>query len=79
MNPLAQVLNEIVQLTNLPLCQMFSEAGKTLYFPRGTLTESAEAKKKGHRFKTSIGMATEKQGVQELFDTLLKGAKDLEP
>jgi hypothetical protein len=39
---------------------MLSEVGKDLYFPKGILTQGAEAKEKAHRFNATIGMATEK-------------------
>ena len=39
-----------------------SERGKRLYFPKGILTQSAEAKAKGKRFNATIGIATEGQG-----------------
>jgi len=34
--------------------------GKQLFFPKGILSQSAEAKEKAHRFNATIGMATEK-------------------
>jgi aspartate/methionine/tyrosine aminotransferase len=39
---------------------MLSDVGKSLYFPKGILTQSAEAKAKAHKFNATIGMATEK-------------------
>ena len=38
---------------------MLSPLGRRLYFPKGILTQGAEAKQKGHRFNATIGIATE--------------------
>ena len=60
MNPLALELNEVIKQENVHLYEMLSEVGKNLFFPKGILTQSAEAKEKAHRFNATIGMATEK-------------------
>jgi aspartate/methionine/tyrosine aminotransferase len=60
MNPLAAELNEIIQKANIHVYEMLSEVGKNLFFPKGILTQSAEAKEKAHKFNATIGMATEK-------------------
>jgi len=60
MNPLAQELNDIIQKTNVHIYEMLSDVGKKLFFPKGILTQSAEAKEKAHRFNATVGMATEK-------------------
>jgi aspartate/methionine/tyrosine aminotransferase len=60
MNPLALELNEVIQKANIHVYEMLSEVGKNLYFPKGILTQSAEAKEKAHKFNATIGMATEK-------------------
>jgi len=39
---------------------MLSNVGKQLFFPKGLLTQGAEAKEKAHRFNATIGMASEK-------------------
>ena len=39
---------------------MLSPLGRRLYFPKGILSQSAEAKEKGHRFNATIGIATER-------------------
>jgi aspartate/methionine/tyrosine aminotransferase len=41
---------------------MLSDLGKNLFFPKGILTQSAEAKEKAHKFNATIGIATEKGG-----------------
>jgi len=60
MNPIAQELNEIILGENPHIHEMLSAVGKSLFFPKGILSQSAEAKEKAHRFNATIGMATEK-------------------
>jgi aspartate/methionine/tyrosine aminotransferase len=60
MNPLAAELNEVIQKANVHVYEMLSEIGKNLFFPKGILTQGAEAKEKAHKFNATIGMATEK-------------------
>jgi aspartate/methionine/tyrosine aminotransferase len=78
MNPLAAELNEVIQKANLHVYEMLSEVGKNLFFPKGILTQSAEAKEKAHKFNATIGMATEKGRTMYLpsIMTMLSG---LEP
>ena len=66
MNPLAQELNDIIQKANVHIYEMLSEVGKKLFFPKGILTQSAEAKEKAHRFNATVGMATEKGRTMHL-------------
>ena len=60
MNPIAQELNETIRRINIHVFEMLSAVGKQLFFPKGILSQSAEAKEKAHRFNATIGMATEK-------------------
>lgn len=60
MNPLASELNEIIKKANPNIYDMLSEVGKSLFFPKGILTQSAEAKQKAHKFNATIGMAKER-------------------
>nr|HID57748.1 aminotransferase class I/II-fold pyridoxal phosphate-dependent enzyme [Desulfobacterales bacterium] len=60
MNQLAKELNQIIQEGNPHLYEMLSRVGKGLFFPRGILAQSAEAKEKAYRFNATIGIATEK-------------------
>jgi aspartate/methionine/tyrosine aminotransferase len=78
MNPLAQELNEIIQTANVHVYEMLSEVGKDLYFPKGILTQSAEAKEKAHRFNATIGMATEK-GRTMYLPSVMTMIRGLEP
>ena len=58
MHPLAQKLNETIKKDSLPVYEMLSEMGRRLYFPKGILAQSAEAKAKASRFNATIGIAT---------------------
>jgi aspartate/methionine/tyrosine aminotransferase len=60
MNPIAKELNEIIINANTHIFEMLSDVGKNLFFPKGILLQSAEAKEKAHKFNATIGMATEK-------------------
>jgi aspartate/methionine/tyrosine aminotransferase len=66
MNPIAKELNEIIKNANSHTYEMLSEVGKNLFFPKGILSQSAEAKEKAHKFNATIGMATEKGGTMYL-------------
>ncbi|MEA3465607.1 MAG: aminotransferase class I/II-fold pyridoxal phosphate-dependent enzyme [Thermodesulfobacteriota bacterium] len=66
MNPLAQELNEMLAEGNPHVLEMLSELGKNLFFPKGILSQSAEAKEKAHRFNATIGIATENGGPMYL-------------
>jgi aspartate/methionine/tyrosine aminotransferase len=59
MNPIAQELNEIIKEANPNVYDMLSRKGKNLYFPRGILSQGAEAKEKASRYNATIGIATE--------------------
>ncbi|MCZ8534314.1 aminotransferase class I/II-fold pyridoxal phosphate-dependent enzyme [Psychrobacillus psychrodurans] len=59
MNALAAQLNEKMQNENPAIYNMLSDLGKNLYYPKGILSQSAEAGKKAHRFNATIGIATE--------------------
>jgi aspartate/methionine/tyrosine aminotransferase len=58
-NPLAAELNAALDKAAPEVLAMLSARGKRLYFPKGILTQSAEAKAKGKRFNATIGIATE--------------------
>jgi aspartate/methionine/tyrosine aminotransferase len=65
-NPLAQQLNERLEQAAPAVLQMLSPLGKRLYFPKGILSQTAEAKQKAKRFNATIGIATEKGGPMYL-------------
>jgi aspartate/methionine/tyrosine aminotransferase len=58
-NPLATALNRQLEEDNPVVLKMLSELGRQLYFPKGILSQSAEARQKAHRFNATIGIATE--------------------
>jgi aspartate/methionine/tyrosine aminotransferase len=62
MNPLAQELNDLIAQHSPHVLEMLSDLGKNLFFPKGILTQSAEAKEKAHKFNATIGIATENGG-----------------
>jgi aspartate/methionine/tyrosine aminotransferase len=60
LNPLAKELNNTIEQANVHIHEMLSTVGRNLFYPKGILTQSAEAKEKAHKFNATIGMATEK-------------------
>jgi len=66
MNPIAEELNQIIRAGNEHIYETLSEVGKSLFFPKGILSQGAEAKEKAHRFNATIGMATEKGRTMHL-------------
>lgn len=66
MNPLAKELNDLIAQQNPHVLEMLSDLGKNLFFPKGILTQSAEAKEKAHKYNATIGIATEKGGPMYL-------------
>jgi len=66
MNPLAQELNEIIQKQNPHVHAMLATLGKSLFFPKGILSQAAEAKKKANKFNATIGIATDESGPMYL-------------
>ncbi len=80
MNPIAKELNEIIKNGNEHIHDMLSEVGKNLFFPKGILSQSAEAKEKAHKFNATIGMATEKGETMHLASVMamLSGLKPSE-
>ncbi|WP_045521280.1 aminotransferase class I/II-fold pyridoxal phosphate-dependent enzyme [Neobacillus niacini] len=61
MNELATHLNDIIKKYNPHVFNLLSNMGKKLYYPKGILSQSAEATKKATRFNATIGIATEKK------------------
>jgi aspartate/methionine/tyrosine aminotransferase len=66
MNPLAKELNQILEKGNPQILDMLSEVGKNLFFPKGILTQSAEAKQKAHKLNATIGIAMEEGRTMQL-------------
>lgn len=59
MNPLAAELNSAIEANAPAVVRMLSQLGKELYYPKGILTQSAEAKAKATRYDATIGEARE--------------------
>ena len=66
MNELAQALNNSIKEDNEFVYTMLSQLGKEMFYPKGILSQSAEAGKKAHRFNATIGIATGKQSTDAL-------------
>ena len=59
LNPIAQSLNEQLETAAPEVLSMLSAYGRRLYFPKGIISQTAEAKQKAKRFNATIGIATE--------------------
>ena len=57
MNPLAKELNDV--LAGSLADELLSDYGRRMYFPKGIISQSAEAKQKAHKYNATIGIATE--------------------
>jgi len=77
MNPLAQQLNEQIRANNPHVFEMLSPFGKRIFFPKGILSQSAEAKEKAFRFNATIGIALEKGEAMHLacIQDMVKGLR----
>jgi aspartate/methionine/tyrosine aminotransferase len=78
LNPLAKGLNERLDKAAPEILAMLSSMGRRLYFPKGILSQGAEAKKKATRFNATIGIATESGGPMYLASAA-KHVVDLDP
>ncbi|NLC55232.1 MAG: aminotransferase class I/II-fold pyridoxal phosphate-dependent enzyme [Armatimonadetes bacterium] len=78
MRPLAAELNETLREENPALYEMLSDLGRRLYFPKGILAQSAEAKEKAHRFDATIGIARE-GGKPMFLPAVMEHFADLSP
>lgn len=66
MNPLAIELNKVIENASPHLFSSLSNLGKRLYFPKGILTQTAEAKEKANKYNATIGIAREKGQAMNL-------------
>ena len=78
MNPIAEQLNRIIETGNPHLLSMLSETGKNLFFPKGILTQSAEAKEKAYHMNATAGIAREK-GRTMCFDSVADTVNGIRP
>ena len=70
MNPIAEELNTTIQDASPNTYAMLSQKGKNLYFPKGILSQGAEAKEKASKYNATIGIATE-NGVPMHFPSII--------
>ncbi len=66
MNTLAEELNSIINNTNPYIYEMLSSMGKEVFFPKGILSQSAEAKQKANKINATIGIAKQNGKVMGL-------------
>ncbi len=77
MNKIAEQLNQTIEDGNPYIWQMLSDVGRKLFFPRGILRQSAEAKQKAYKLNATIGIAREEgeimrfQSVEASIDGIL--------
>jgi aspartate/methionine/tyrosine aminotransferase len=64
--PLARELNQRIAAAAPEVFEMLSGTGRRLYFPKGILSQSAEARARAKRFNATIGIATEGDGPMYL-------------
>jgi len=76
MNQLAEELN--TALSASVAGRLLSEMGRRMYFPKGILTQSAEATEKAHLFNATVGMAYE-LGRPMMLDALREAIPTLSP
>ncbi len=70
MNPLAEELNAVLKKKSPHVFSMLSSVGKHLFFPKGILSQSTEAKEKAYKFNATIGIATENNEPMSLSASL---------
>ncbi|MBT3176161.1 MAG: aminotransferase class I/II-fold pyridoxal phosphate-dependent enzyme [Desulfobacula sp.] len=78
MNPIAKKLNKTINGSNPHVFEMLSNMGKELFFPKGILSQSAEAKQKADKINATIGIAKEGGKVLSL-SSLTKYINNIEP
>lgn len=76
MNPLAAELNQLVQAETPHIMDMLASVGKQLFFPKGILSQGAEAKQKAHKLNATIGIATQADDIM-YFDSVMTSIKDI--
>ena len=78
MNTIAAHLNEVIYRGNAHVADMLSEVGRNLFFPKGILSQSAEAKEKATRLNATIGIAREGDRAMVL-PSVMQSVVGLEP
>jgi len=78
LHPIAQELNRKLEAAAPEVFAMLSALGRRLYFPKGILSQGAEAKAKATRMNATIGIATEGRSPMWL-PSLEQHLADLDP
>jgi len=78
LRPLAVELNDVIERENPYVYTMLSQLGKRLYFPKGILSQSAEAKEKAKKYDATIGIAYE-AGKPMFLPSVMEHLSDLTP
>ncbi len=78
MDAIAQQLNHAIEKGNPYLIDMLSVMGKNLFFPKGILSQSAEAKEKAYKLNATIGIATEQGGTMH-FPSVMDSISSIRP
>jgi aspartate/methionine/tyrosine aminotransferase len=78
LHPLARELNDRLEAASPEVFSMLSALGRRLYFPKGILSQSAEAGARAHRMNATIGIATE-GGEPMHLRSLASHLRDLSP
>jgi aspartate/methionine/tyrosine aminotransferase len=78
LQPPAVQLNETIRTAAPEIFEMLSAYGRRIYFPKGILSQSAEAKARAHRFNATIGIATEGGHAMHL-PSIQRHLTDIEP
>jgi aspartate/methionine/tyrosine aminotransferase len=78
LHPIAQELNRKLEAAAPEVFAMLSALGRRLYFPKGILSQGAEAKAKATRMNATIGIATEGRSPMRL-PSLEHHLADLDP
>jgi aspartate/methionine/tyrosine aminotransferase len=71
MNTIAAELNKVLE--NTIAGDLLSDLGRRMYFPKGIVAQSAEAKQKATRFNATVGMATKGKDplyLKSIYDTM---------
>ncbi len=78
MNVIAEELNQTIKSAAPHVYDMLSDVGKRLFFPKGILSQSAEAKVQAHAINATIGIAKEGGRTMRL-DSVMAGINDIRP
>ena len=68
MNELAKGLNEVLDTSIAGA--FLSQVGRRMYFPKGIVAQSDEAKQKADRYNATVGLATSKGQPMHLVDIM---------